>query len=87
MTWDEVYAKLDNILTEIEDDDLLDEEKVVKHQNTTLYAIKDTRTGDIIFNANKGPYKDPIKAVNKLNNLKKGHPGRYKIVKYVLMED
>lgn len=86
MTWNDLYSRLDELITEIEDDDLVDE-KVLESSPFTLYAIKDERTGQIIFNARKGPYKDPIQAVNKLNNLKKGHPGRYKIVKYILMED
>lgn len=86
MTWDDIYSRLDEIITEIEEDDLI-EEKTNDSSPSVLYAIKDERTGQIIFNARRGPYKDPIKAVDKLNKLKKGHPGRYRIVKYVLSKE
>lgn len=53
--------------------------------NTTeMYAIVDSRNGDLIFNAKGGLYRRKDKVVDKLNSLRRAGGDHYEIVTYSL---
>lgn len=53
--------------------------------NTTeMYAVVDSRTGDLIFNAKGGLYRRKDKVADKLNTLRISRGDHYEIVTYRL---
>lgn len=53
--------------------------------NTTeMYAIVDSHTGDLIFNAKGGLYRKRDKVIDKLNRLRMAGGDHYEIVTYSL---
>lgn len=67
---------------------LLEQLRILKSQMVRrpkeLYAVEDCLTGDIIFNARGGCYKDIDTAQKKLDKLSKSTGRSYRIVAYKL---
>lgn len=62
----------------------IDKAPTVITRPTELYAIEDCITGQIIFNARGGCYRDIADANDKITRLTRENDSTYRIVKYVM---